>query len=60
MSWPLPADLRQLSQQITVERELFKTRINDTFEPLRNLFSMHCEVCWVHERTTCGVTVCVM
>jgi len=37
------SDLRQLSQQINNERELFKTRIAEVFAPLRDLFLQHCE-----------------
>lgn len=36
-------DLRQLSQHINSERELFKQKLAEAFQPLREVFSSHCE-----------------
>ncbi|GAX82609.1 hypothetical protein CEUSTIGMA_g10035.t1 [Chlamydomonas eustigma] len=37
------ADLRQLSQQINAERELFKDKLAECFQPVGRLFGAHCE-----------------
>jgi hypothetical protein len=38
------ADLRQLSQQVTKERELYKIKVTEAFVPIRDLFIKYCEV----------------
>jgi hypothetical protein len=37
-------DLRQLSLQINTERELFKEKLADCFQPVALMFVAHCEV----------------
>jgi hypothetical protein len=49
------ADLRQLSQQVTKERELYKIKVTEAFVPIRDLFIKHCEV-----RYRCPVRRCCM
>eukprot|EP00983_Pelagomonas_calceolata_P096103 1158089-Pelagomonas_calceolata.AAC.2 len=38
------ADLRQLSQQVTQERELYKMKVAAAFAPIRDLFNKYSEV----------------